>query len=68
MVLWISFFDAVTNVGFGPNLLPAYGMGIIKNFVFAIPLNLLIVSPLIRTLFFKMFPPVVNLYLQQKSA
>lgn len=58
MVLWMSFFGAAVNVGFGPNLLPAYGMGIVKNFVFAIPLNLLIVSPLIRVLFFKMFPPV----------
>lgn len=58
MVIWMSFFGAVVNVGFGPNLLKAYGMGIIKNFIFAIPLNLLIVSPIIRLIFFKMFPPV----------
>lgn len=58
MVIWMSFFGAVVNVGFGPDLLLAYGMGILKNYIFAIPLNLLIVSPLIRMLFFKMFPPV----------
>lgn len=60
MVLWMSFFGAVTNVGFGPNLLPAYSMGIVKNFIFSIPLNLLIVSPLIRGLFFKIFPPTID--------
>ena len=60
MVLWMSFFGAVTNVGFGPNLLPAYGIGVVKNFVFAIPLNLLIVSPSVRFIFFKMFPPQSN--------
>ena len=58
MVLWMSFFGAVTNVGFGAHLLAAYGIGIVKNFIFAIPLNLVIVSPLIRFIFFKMFPPV----------
>ncbi|MGL5313695.1 MAG: DUF2798 domain-containing protein [Peptostreptococcaceae bacterium] len=60
MVLWMSFYGTVTNVGFGPHFLAAYGMGIVKNFVFAIPLNLLIVSPLIRFVFFKMFPPVLD--------
>ena len=66
--IYMSFFGAVTNVGFGPNLLPAYGMGIIKNFIFAIPLNLLIVSPLMRTIFFKMFPPVATKDLKEKTA
>ena len=60
MVLWMSFFGTVTNLGFGSHFFSAYGIGIIKNFVFAIPLNLLIVSPLIRALFFKMFPPAFN--------
>ena len=60
MVLWMSFFGAVTNVGFGSALLPAYGIGIIKNFVFAIPLNLFIVSPIIRTIFFNMYPVTIN--------
>jgi hypothetical protein len=60
MVLWMSFFGAVTNVGFGPALLPAYGLGIIKNFIFAIPLNLFIVSPIIRTIFFNMYPVTIN--------
>ena len=58
MVLWMSFFGVVTNLGFGPHFLEAYAMGVVKNFVVAIPLNLLIVSPLIRAIFFKMFPPV----------
>ena len=60
MILWMSFFGAVTNVGFGPALLPAYGLGIIKNFIFAIPLNLFIVSPIIRTIFFNMYPVTIN--------
>ena len=60
MVLWMSFFGAVINVGFGPSLLAAYGTCIAKNFIFAIPLNLLIVSPSVRFIFFKMFPPTTN--------
>ena len=60
MVLWMSLFGVVTNLGFGPHFLEAYAMGVVKNFVVAIPLNLLIVSPLIRSIFFKMFPPVSN--------
>ena len=57
MVLWMSFYGAVVNVGFNEHLLWAYGSNIVKNFVFAIPLNLLIVSPSARTIFFKLFPP-----------
>ena len=60
MVLWMSLFGVVTNLGFCPHFLEAYAMGVVKNFVVAIPLNLLIVSPLIRAIFFKMFPPVSN--------
>ena len=58
MVLWMSLFGTITHLGFGPNFLAAYGMTVVKNFIFAIPLNLLIVSPLIRAIFFKIFPPV----------
>jgi len=68
MVLWMSFFGTVTNLGFGPEFLTAYGIGIVKNFVFAIPLNLLIVSPLVRYTFFKMFPPTLNVNLNRKAS
>ncbi len=57
MVLWMSFYGAVVNVGFNEHLLSVYGSNIVKNFVFAIPLNLFIVSPSARTIFFKLFPP-----------
>ena len=33
MVLWMSFFGVVTNLGFGPHFLEAYSMGVVKNFV-----------------------------------
>ena len=56
MVLWMSLFGTVMNFGFCPNFLITYGSVIVKNFVFAIPLNLVIVSPIIRAIFFKMFP------------
>ena len=60
MVLWMSAFGVVTNLGFGPHFFAAYGLGIVRNVIVAMPLNLLIVSPLIRAIFFKMFPPVVG--------
>ena len=56
MVLWMSLFGVVMNVGLS------------SNFIFAIPLNLLIVSPLMRFLFFKMFPPIVNIDEQEINA
>lgn len=61
MVIWMSLFGVLTNIGFSSNFISAYGIAIIKNFIFAIPLNLLIVSPLMRFLFFKMFPPFTNI-------
>lgn len=57
MVLWMSFYGTVVNVGFNKYLLSAYGVNIVKNFIFAIPLNLLIVSPSVRAIFLKLFPP-----------
>ncbi|MBE6050464.1 MAG: DUF2798 domain-containing protein [Clostridium sp.] len=56
MVLWMTIFGTFMNIGFGPDFLPAYGIGIVKNFIFALPLNLLIVGPIARALFFKLFP------------
>lgn len=64
MVIWMSFYGTVTNVGFTPYFLQSYGIGIIKNFIFAIPLNLIIVSPLVRIIFFKLFPPINNINTQ----
>lgn len=60
MVIWMSLFGVITNVGLDSNFISAYGVAIVTNFIFAIPLNLLIVSPLIRFLFFMMFPPISN--------
>ena len=60
MVLWMSAFGVVTNLWFGPHFFAAYGLGIVRNVIVAMPLNLLIVSPLIRAIFFKMFPPTVE--------
>ena len=67
MVIWMSLFGVITNVGFGPNFISAYARAIVINFIFAIPLNLLIVSPLMRFLFFKMFPPVINEDVQKEA-
>ncbi|WP_195238000.1 DUF2798 domain-containing protein [Romboutsia sp. 1001285H_161024_C4] len=58
MVIWMSLFGVIANVGLDSNFISAYGVAIVTNFIFAIPLNLLIVSPLMRFLFFKMFPPI----------
>ncbi len=60
MVLWMSAFGVVHNMGFGPHFFAAYGVGIVRNVIVAMPLNLLIVSPLVRAIFFKMFPPEFN--------
>jgi hypothetical protein len=55
MVLCMSFYGAVINVGFTDHLLMAYLTGILKNFVAAIPLQLLIAGPIIRFVFGKIF-------------
>lgn len=60
MVIWMSFYGTVTNVGFIPYFLKAYGMGMVKNVVFALPMLLIVVLPIIRCLFFKLFPPIIN--------
>ncbi|WP_455538711.1 DUF2798 domain-containing protein [Terrisporobacter sp.] len=58
MVLWMSCFGTAMNFGFGPDFFSTYITVVAKNFIFAVPLNLLIVSPIIRGIFFKMFPPI----------
>lgn len=57
MVLFMSMFGAIVAAGFTVNALKLYPLCIIRNFVMALPLNLLIVSPLVRFSFNKMFPP-----------
>nr|WP_294573868.1 DUF2798 domain-containing protein [uncultured Romboutsia sp.] len=67
MVIWMSLFGVVVNVGFTHNFMAAYFSAIVTNFIFAIPLNLFIVSPLVRFIFFKIFPPIKNSELEIDS-
>ncbi len=57
MVLLMSVFGAVFTEGFTLNALKVYPKTVLLNFAAALPLNLLIVSPVVRTVFIKMFPP-----------
>lgn len=57
MVLSMSFYGAVTHVGFGPELGAAYVRNLWLNFICALPLQLVIVGPLTRAVFLKLFPP-----------
>ncbi|GGH16343.1 DUF2798 domain-containing protein [Paenibacillus segetis] len=56
MVLFMSFYGAVTHLGFSSGLPGAYISNIGKNFIFALPLQLLIVGPIARLLFSRMYP------------
>ena len=56
MVLFMSMFGAVIAAGFNINALKLYPLCIVRNFVVALPLNLLIVSPIVIFLFTKIFP------------
>ena len=67
MVIWMSLFGVVTNIGLSSNFVYAYIIAMFTNFIFAIPLNLLIVSPLMRFLFFKLFPPIGHIDNQRKA-
>lgn len=53
MVLCMSMYGAIVAVGFNTMALKLYPLCIIRNFVMALPLNLLVVSPLVRFLFIK---------------
>ena len=55
MVLFMSMYGAIVNVGFNSTALKIYPLCIARNFVMALPLNILIVSPLVRLLFGKIF-------------
>lgn len=55
MVLFMSMYGAIVAVGFNITALKIYPLCVIRNFVMALPLNLLIVSPLVRLSFSKLF-------------
>lgn len=56
MVLCMSLFGAIMVSGFNMGALKLYPLCIVRNFVMALPLNLLIVSPIVRFIFGKVFP------------
>ncbi|MBY6915131.1 DUF2798 domain-containing protein [Clostridium botulinum] len=55
MVLFMSMYGAITAVGFNSGALKIYPLCIIRNFIMALPLNMLIVSPIVRLSFNKVF-------------
>ncbi|WP_252231791.1 DUF2798 domain-containing protein [Clostridium sp. ZBS15] len=55
MVLCMSMYGAITAVGFNSGALKIYPLCIIRNFIMALPLNMLIVSPVVRLSFNKVF-------------
>lgn len=55
MVLFMSMYGAITAVGFNSEALKIYPLCIIRNFIMALPLNMLIVSPVVRLSFNKVF-------------
>ena len=56
MVLFMSIFGAIVSSGFTIAALKLYPLCILRNFIMALPLNLLIVSPIVRFSFNKIFP------------
>ena len=55
MVLCMSVYGSIVAVGFTSTALKIYPMVVLRNFVMALPLNLLVVSPTVRFLFGKIF-------------
>lgn len=56
MVLFMSFYGALLHVGFSSDLPMAYLSAIGKNFIFALPLQIILVGPLTRFIFVKITP------------
>ena len=56
MVLIMSVFGSVLAEGFSFKAVRIYPKTVLMNFIVALPLNLLIISPLVRVLFVKIFP------------
>nr|WP_319401357.1 DUF2798 domain-containing protein [uncultured Carboxylicivirga sp.] len=59
MVLIMSVFGSIVSEGFTLNALKVYPKTVLLNLIAALPLNLLVVSPIVRGLFVKIFPPKV---------
>ncbi|MEJ8305248.1 DUF2798 domain-containing protein [Saccharibacillus sacchari] len=57
MVIGMSMYGALTHVGFTSGLGGAYIHSLWTNFICALPLQLVIVGPVTRAIFMKMFPP-----------
>lgn len=56
MVFLMSFYGAVTHVGFSAALPEAYLSNLWRNFVCALPLQIILVGPLTRFIFMKIYP------------
>ncbi len=56
MVLLMSIFGSVYTKGFSLEAVKIYPKTVLMNFAAALPLNLFIVSPLVRLVFLKIFP------------
>ena len=56
MVLCMSMYGAIIAKGFTVAALKLYPLCIIRNFVMALPLNMFVVSPLVRLSFGRLFP------------
>lgn len=56
MVLLMSLYGAIMNVGVSTELPSAYVKGVGFNFIAALPLQLIIVGPAVRLIFSKIYP------------
>ena len=61
MVIFMSFYGAVSHVGWSNELPMAYLSSLGKNFICALPLQFLIVGPLTRYIFIKVVTPAVSM-------
>lgn len=56
MVLFMSLFGAFMHPSDGMNTMQNWGTNILKNIIFALPLQLIIAGPIVRKLFRTFFP------------
>lgn len=56
MVFFMSLFGALLHPISGLNIIENWGQNILKNIIFAIPLQLLIAGPIVRKIFRLIFP------------
>lgn len=55
MVLFMSLYGVVVNVGITPSFPQLYADTLWKNALFALPLQLLVVGPIVRAIFLKLY-------------